>query len=397
MDLYTLNPNFLASAYIDQFVSAIWTERYSLAGDFQLVLPATENNLEILSEGTFLGLRGSKDVMIIETIEIENGLMTVTGPDLITFLNQRFVWYINPSGSATIENRVVDYLDTTRKPGEFISHVVDQMVINTTVTAGGAGTKADANLSWDMEEIPFLTLGAIDTSGVVEQLVIPIGPLYDGIAQVAKDKGVGISLYLESANPDTGYSLKFKTYQGLDRTQDQSVNDLVRLSPQLDQISNLKELRSNKLYKNVAYIYYQGKIYKHLAEPLLPEPEGLDRRVIVRSAEGEPPMRKVDSVYNYSRYAGYQQYSIPDIPAFIEQTAKDTFANANYIRNIDGETSPNSEYKFGVDYGLGDIIELEGLTGLITKARVTEFIRSQDRQGEKVYPTISVLDEAGGG
>lgn len=389
MDLYTLNPNFLAAGYVDQFVSAIWTERYSEAGDFQLVLPATDVNRMLLTEGTFLGLRGSKDVMIIETIEIEKGLMTVTGSSLITFLNQRFAWFANPSGSATTENRVVDYVDATKKPGEFISHVVNKMVIDTTPFTSG---KEPANLSWDMEEIPFLTLGDIDTSGVAEQLIMPIGPLYDGIAQIAKDKGVGISLYLDSADPDTGYSLKFKTYRGKDRTKDQSVNDLVRLSPQLDQIANLKELRSNKLYKNVAYIYYQGVVYKKLAEPSLPEPEGLDRRVIVRSAEGEPPMRQVQGIYNASRYGGYQQYTVPDIPAFIEQTAKDTFANANYIRNIDGETSPNSEYQFGIHYDLGDIIELEGLTGLITKARVTEFIRSRDRQGAKSYPTIAVIE-----
>jgi hypothetical protein len=391
MDLYTMNPNFLAAAYIDQFVSAIWTERYTEAGDFQLVLPATIYNLATLTEGTYLGLRGSNKIMIVETIEIENSLMTVTGPEFITFLNHRFAWFANPYAGAGIDDRVVDFTDATKKPGEFISHVVNKMVIDTTPFAGA---QAAANLTWDFEEIPFLSLGDIDTSGAAERLTVPIGPLYDGIATVAKEKGVGIALYLHSADPDTGYSLKFKTYRGQDRTSDQSVNPLVRLSPQLDQISKIKELRSNKLYKNVAYIYYKGIVYKRLAEPSLPEPEGLDRRVIVRSAEGEPVARTAYTRYG-GGYGGYTSYYVSeaDLLAFIDQTAADTFANANYIRSIDGETSPNSEYKFGVDYELGDIIELEGLTGLITKARVTEFIRSQDQQGEKVYPTISVLEE----
>jgi hypothetical protein len=392
MDLYTLNPNFLAAAYIDQFVSAIWTERYTAAGDFQLSLPATEDNIIKLAEGTFLGLRGSKDIMIVETIEIENGLMKVTGPSLITFLNHRFAWFINPYAGASIDDRVVDFTDATKKPGEFISHVVNKMVIDTTPFTGTG--PAQANLTWDFEEIPYLSLGAIDTSGVAERLTVPIGPLYDGIANVAKEKGVGISLYLNSADPDTGYTLKFKTYRGKDRTKDQSVNPLVRLSPQLDQISKLKELRSNKLYKNVAYIYYQGKIYPRFAEPSLPEPEGLDRRVVVRSPEGEPVARTAYQGYNNSYWGGYTQYYVGpgDVLAFIDQAAKDTFANANYIRNIDGETSPNSEYRYGVDYELGDIIELEGLTGLITKARVTEFIRTEDQLGEKSYPTIAVLE-----
>jgi len=205
MELYTLNPSFLAAAYIDQFVSAIWTERYTEAGDFQLVLPATQDNVAKLSEGTYLGLRGSKEVMIVDTLEIENKLLKVTGSSLITFLNQRFIWFANPD-SAAIDKRVTDYSDTTKKPGEFISYVVNKMAIDTTPFVG---SWSDANLiTWDMEEIPYLSLGAIDTSGVAERLTAPIGPLYDGIAALAKAKGVGISLYLESADPDTGYSLR---------------------------------------------------------------------------------------------------------------------------------------------------------------------------------------------
>jgi hypothetical protein len=40
---------------------------------------------------------------------------------------------------------------------------------------------------------------------------------------------------------------------------------------------------------------------------------------------------------------------------------------------------------------MGDIIELESLTGIVSKARVTEYIRSEDHNGEKEYPTISVI------
>jgi hypothetical protein len=58
---------------------------------------------------------------------------------------------------------------------------------------------------------------------------------------------------------------------------------------------------------------------------------------------------------------------------------------------VDGETSPISEYKYGTDYKMGDILELESFTGALSKARVTEFIRSQDSNGEKAYPTISVI------
>lgn len=387
MDLYTLTDTFLAKESIDEFVSAIWTERYSASGDFQLVLAATERNIEILKEGTYLALRGSNEVMEVQTQQIEDNLLTLNGQTLVEFLNQRFLWSPNPESSAVYE-RIRDYVDTTRKPGEFISHIVDKWAINPVAFAGGW---APANLTWGNEEIQFLTLGDIDTSGTVQRLTGTVGPLYDAVAALAEQYGVGISLYLESADPDTGYSLKFKTYKGVDRTSDQSVVPLVRLVPGIDDISDIKEIRSNAKFKNVVYVYYQGIITEHLLDPEAPAPESLERRVLIVDAEGAPTATgKYVTDWRWGNYG--QVYVTPeDIAAFREQNARDAFANHNYIRTIDGQTSPITEYKYGTHYGLGDLIELEGLTGAISKARITEYIRSQDKTGERSYPTITVV------
>jgi hypothetical protein len=114
----------------------------------------------------------------------------------------------------------------------------------------------------------------------------------------------------------------------------------------------------------------------------------------VVDAVGEPVGRKVERSNSWGWWGTYSPSVIigaPEITAFRNQNAADAFANHNYVLAIDGQTSPISDYKFGTDYGLGDIIELEGITGAISKARVTEFIRSQDQTGERSYPTISVL------
>lgn len=384
MDLYTLTPNFLADENVDEYVSAIWTERYSKAGDTQIVTAATEESIAKLAEGTFLGLRGSKEIMILDTQTIKDGLLTVVGQDLLSFLNERQAWFYNPETSDA-DSRVADLTLDTMKPGEFIAHIVDMMVIS---PGDFPSAYSAANLVWADDAIPNLSLGPVDASGLVERLTATIGPLYDSIAQVAEKEGVGISLYLESADPDTGYSLKFSTYRGVDRTSDQTTNPLIRLSPDLDSISDVNEVRSIKDWKNVAYVYYQGEISVHLEDPSAPAPEGFDRRVLVTNAEGEPVGRKITQ-----RETGYSQTVVgpTEIAAFRTQNAKDALANHNYIRAIDGQTSPSDEYKYGVDYGLGDVIELENLTGLRSKARVTEYIRSHDQTGAKEYPTISVV------
>lgn len=395
MDLTTLTPTFLADQPVDEFVSAIWTERYTTSGDTQIVVPPTAENIIKLREGTYLALRGSKEVMELDTQNIENGLLTVTGSTLDeAILKERFLWAQNPEYSTgeDVTTRIADLTDDTRKPGEFMAHLVNLFVIN---TVAFDSAHADASLAWAMEEIPELSLGDIDHSGAVQRLTAPTGPLYTALMQLADQNKVGMSLYLDSADAETGFQLKFKTYKGLDRTSNQSTNTLVRLTPELDGISDIKEIRSIKEFKNVVYVYYQGKITKHLLDPTAPEPEGLERRVLVTDAQGEPVGRKITNFgpqyWGSSDYGKTTVVGTAEIAAFREQNAKDAFANHNYIHSIDGQTSPISDYKFGTDYFLGDLIELEGLTGTISQAQITEYIRSQDKNGEKSYPTISVV------
>lgn len=369
MDLYTLNEFFMADQPVDEFTSAIWTERYSEAGDVQLVVPHTEEWEETLKEGTMLACVGTDEVMQIETQNAENGLLTVLGNTLEEFLNERMVWNID-NGASSIDTRVVDRIETATA-GQAIANVVEDMVIDTTPATGAS---ANANLDWANEEIPYLTLGAIDTSGASKQFNFPIGPLYDSIKAVADQEGLGMSLYLDSAD-GSGYSLKFKTYRGVDHSTG-GAGELVRFVPDLDTFSDVKSIRSIANYKNVAYVYFIGVITTYLADPLLPTPVGFDRRVLMVTPEIDSAFAKIPSGM---------------VTAWKEQKAKDALANYNYVKALDGTATPNDDYIFGVHYGLGDIIELQAVSGSLSKARVTEYIRAEDQTGERAYPTLTVL------
>lgn len=392
MDLYTLTDTFLAKAVVDEYISAIWTERFTAAGDVQLVIPYTPESLDKLPEGTFLALRGTKEVMQLESVSIENSTITAVGKTLPAFLNQRYAWFHNQNTDDT-DNPIADFTADDMVPGQFISEIVNLMVIDTLPMAGPWEESDDPD--WDVEKIHGLSLGEVDMSGTVKKLTAVVGPLYDSILQIAEKEKVGISLYLESASPVTGYSLKFRTYQGKDRTSDQDVNELVRLVPDMDSLSDVKEVHSIADFKNVCYVYYKGRLSKHLLDPDDAEPVDMNRRVLITNAEANPVGHKVENPYSNqfgNPYSFHYVIGPEDIAAFREQNARDALANHNYIRAIDGQTSPNNDYQYGVHYGLGDIIELEGLTGTISKARITEFIRSEDSQGEKQYPTISVVN-----
>lgn len=386
MDLYTLSENFLPEAVVDEFASVIWTERYSSAGEVQLVVPAYPEYLDLLREGTYLGLVGTKEIMELQTQSIEKGLLTVVGKTLLAYLDERMHW----SRTTDAAQPIGDYSVTSGKLGQIASDRVNKMVINPVAMTGYPWV--DLNLDWAADKIPGLELGAIDSGGKAQRWTIPVGPLYSVLARAAQEDGLGLSLYLESADPTLGYVLKFATYRGVDRTSGQNVVPLIRLTPDLESLTGLKEVRSIDGYKNVVYVNYKNKIHIRYEDPANP-PVGKARRVMVTDTAGEPVGHKVISGTN-RWYGGAYEYTVvgpEDIEAFITQNAKDALANHNYIRAIDGEVSRSNEHIFGTDYGLGDILELEGLTGIIQKARVTEYIRAQDNKGERAYPTLAVV------
>jgi len=76
----------------------------------------------------------------------------------------------------------------------------------------------------------------------------------------------------------------------------------------------------------------------------------------------------------------------------LQEKANVELQNRKVVKLVDGEIVQTGQIQFGVDYFLGDIVEVEGNTGVLQKARVTEYIRSKDTAGERAYPTLSMID-----
>lgn len=371
MDLYTLDENFLRRDVVDNFVSIIWTERYAKAGDVNLVLPLTRENVSKLPEGTFLSTPGTKEVMQVENALIEKNQLKLTGPSLTKFLNNRVV-----RSSAAHEDR---YYNMTAQPGVVMAYLVNDMCVQGPYVSSSA-----YGIDGPRQIIPGLQVVNMDTSGSSVAIAVPFGPLYDALEQLATTYEIGFTMYLESASPGV-YYLFFKTYKGRDLTSAQSTHPVVRFSPNVDSLANLKELRSISGYKNVAYAFAPAN------------PGGLATQSGVAYADNDAATsigfnRRVLMVFADDITTDKVGGSAAVLLQMLNQRAKDALANNNYTKVVDGEVVPQSQYQYGKDYKLGDIVELQSLSGLTSKARVTEYIRTQDSTGERAYPTISVID-----
>jgi sulfur carrier protein ThiS len=181
--------------------------------------------------------------------------------------------------------------------------------------------------------------------------------------------------------------LNFSSYKGLDHTSDQSINPVVRFSPTMDSFTDIKELQSIAALKTLVYAFAPG----------------------LTPAEGDPDLRTDPGVASLTgpQYTGFDLRALlvfaDDITTdmvggssdnllnVLNSRAQDALSNNRFIVTVDGEIVPDSQFQYGIHYNMGDIIEVQGNSGIIQTARITEYIRTQDNSGSRAYPTVTVI------
>jgi hypothetical protein len=231
--------------------------------------------------------------------------------------------------------------------------------------------------------VPGLDLGGFDMSGDPVTIAVPYGPVYDALRDIGTTYGIGMQITLEWAI-DTSYSLLFRTYKGLDRTVAQALNPPVRFSPQLDTLTDIKELQSISNYKTIVYSFCP------------PNPDGLADTVAPGSSQISGPE---PTGFDLRAEMTFEEDITTDMvggdPATLQNLlnsrAQKALQNARFAKAVDGQIVPLHQLRYGVDYNMGDIIEVQGNSQVVSSSRVTEYIRSQDNSGEKTYPTVAML------
>lgn len=362
MEVYILDDLLRRDTIIDRFESLIWTERYSAFGDFQLVIHSTIRSRSQLVEGTRLTVNGSTRVMVIENVENKDdsegrSLLTVSGRSLESILEDRVVRR-DLNGTTSDPNFVLD----PNPPATAFRKLFDYICVD------GILSSSDV--------IPMYqpgTLYPLNTIAEPEQeVIISLEPqsLYKALKDGCDAYGLGFRLY---RGPDTS-KLYFDIYTGDDRTSGQTTLNSVIFAPDLETLTNTAEFRSIENFKNVALMVAKnGSRWVYLNDDAATA-SGFDRRVVV---------------VNVSDIDLADGQELQDA---LEQRGKEELSKHKPIQAMDGELPTNSSYVYGVDYQLGDLVEMRNEDGLTNRMRVTEQIFVDDSQGERSYPTLS-LDE----
>lgn len=372
MELYTRDRNFVKQDEIDTFESAIWTERYAGDGDFQLDVPANSNMMAKLPKGQIMTCAGSEEPMILEHREIEEGLLKTTGITLTQWLNNRII-------RASPDHKIREWA-ITGQPEAIINTLVANMCVTGSPFLDGTFDIGILVAQTAQFAIPGLEIpaGLVYTSDSIS-VSIPYGPLYNALKEIADTYEVGMKMILEDPGPD--YLLNFFAYSGSDRTSDQSDFPVVKFSQSMDSFTNIKDLESLSEHKNYVYVFAPGADPAIVTGPGFSfvggtEP-GFDLRVLQEFADDIAP--EIDTA--------------PELIDALNYKARVEKFNHKVVQLVDGQIVEVEGVKYGTDFFLGDVVEVEGNTGVLQKARITEYIRSQDSAGEKAYPTLAMIDE----
>lgn len=360
LDWFTLDATLRRSQLIEGFESFIWTERYQVSGDFQIVIKSTPQSRALLAVGTRLGLNVSKYIMTIDTVtdatDDTTGArnITVTGKSLENMFNDRVAMPVI-SDTTTNPNWVV-----TGKPGDVIRYMVNQICVVCVLD--------------EHDTIPFYRMGMLLPPGNIPEpsdtITVTAQPdtLYNTITSIANTYGLGFRLI---RNGDAG-EIYFEVYMGNDVTSDQTILNPVIFDPNLDNLEGITQLSSSAQVKTVAYVYATNGSAVVYAVGADPNAVGSDRRVLIVNSSNTDDAGDA-------------------LTAALQQEGLMALAAQTLVYSFDGELTPSVPYIYGVDYNLGDLVEERNSDGYGNRMVVTEQIFSKDDTGTRSYPTLTLV------
>lgn len=377
MEVFTLDSILRREHVIDDYESCIWTDRFSAYGDFQLTIKTNSVTRSLFQTGTRLAIDKSMHVMTVDTIEgktAEDGteLTEITGKSLEALLEDR----------AAVGSLIAGESKWTipGKPGDIVRYMFYQICYHGLISSN--------------DTIPFLQLEdytdefyPLEPDNVLEWIQTP-DSLYNAIKKLCDVYDFGFRI----VRPGEDSKLYFNVYPGLNRKTNQTFRPPVIFSSDLDTLLSTAELQSMAMFKNVAYVVSDKMNLIVYGPNVTAPPSGFDRRVLVVSmTDLEEAVPEDVPLIAEEREAYYADLNSRNL-ALMQQRGQEALAEHKRIHVVDGELNQRNNYVYGVDYFMGDLVEVQSGTGRSIK-RVTEQIFVSDAQGERSYPTLTHSDD----
>lgn len=365
LQFYVLDHNFNILGSVDVYKSAIWTERFYVAGDFELYVPNTTEYYNLLSLPT-----NNKDKFILRcddptklgiltnvkyTHDVDSGDMIIASGYTDDYILHSRVFFYQATYNGNIELA--------------IRHMVSNALIQD-------------EMGFTLRAVTGFQLG--DIVGLTEEISSQYQGQYldEAVEAYTKAYEFGYQVDFDYSNQ----TFTFNLIKPTDRSLDQSVNDPVVFSASLDNLTASEYV--NEKVPNTAYAIGYGSGIDRYCESYTvgTNPAGLDRKEFYINAEN---MSKNGDAMNSITYQTLLK----------GQARKGLKIRRAAAEAVTGSVLANTTYKLGEDYFLGDIVQIIIMVGndrkvkKSLKQRVIEVVECYDENGYSCLPTFETIEQ----
>lgn len=384
MEAVLMNKKFERVKIIDSFKSFIWTDRFDECGDFELYMRADPTLIGLFRENPFVFFIESEHLMIIEKLKIESTVedgdwLVVSGRSLESILDRRIVWATEAVYDNSLQN--------------FIHKILTNNIMFDTTTA--ANPRRVPNMEFvNSEDKKIVDLKVTKETDKEDLLTI--------ITDMCQEAKIGFKMTLTRNK-----KFRFELYNGEDRSYGQTKNPYVLFSKNMDNLISSDFTKDTTGLKNFAYILGCEYPEKDEETPTYVMDEYEEKQygwaVVQRQQPGNYSTTYGDNTLSgldrRELFVDASSLNVEDIgegPAYtaaMQQEAKEQMKETVITMEFDGEMDYFNNYKYGVDYKVGDIVQVIDEYGNSAKCRITEVIWSEDESGIKNYPKFESIED----
>lgn len=347
---------------INQFDSLIWPDKFNGYASFELWAPITDENSDFLKKGNILWC-GGDNAAIIEIVKSsidDKGVKTynVKGRTLEQLLTTRIIW-----GTHNFVNK---YASTA------LYEIVNQNCVNPT----------DVN-----RKIPFLECAADEFIGERITVQRTGGEVYDACVNIAGNADIGFNVLFKPRER----KLVFQVVEGTDRTIDQTVNDPVEFSTDLEDILSSSYYTNNQDEKTVALVFGEDS-----GDGRKRQISGDNSGVGFLRKELYVDARDIQSE-TISESGVIQQLTPAEYAEALINRGDEKLSECQITETFEAQLRVfgDVQYEFGVDYQKGDKVTVrDRQLNVVVSARITEVEEDFDDEYALIftfgysYPTI---------
>ena len=240
MDIVIYDKNLKRVGAIGAYSSLIWTRKYYETGTFELHVPLTTTNMDLLIPTNIIYKKDAKEAGIIEDRSIQD--------------------------TAKAKKIVVK--------GRFLSSMLNRRMIYGTYSYDGLAEVAMRSLISSVTKLPLMELGTIQNFTESITFQVENKELLSTLVNISKTSGYGFRV-----KPDfTLRKMYFEVYKGIDRTSQQLINNRVVFSERHGNLNEIKYTYNDQLLKTVAIVEGKNANDETVQVIVGNDVEGMDRR-----------------------------------------------------------------------------------------------------------------------